>query len=99
MVGHIGESIRRREDAPVGRAHPRLEGRDKVTGAARYAVEYPAEDVVYAWAVQSSVAKGRITRVDAADELGVSPQHVTISIGDSDLPAASVAGGSTGTSS
>lgn len=49
----------------VGQAHPRLEGRDKVTGAARYAVEYPAEDVAHAWAVTSSVAKGRITRVDA----------------------------------
>ena len=31
----------------VGREHPRLEGRDKVTGAARYAVEYPAEAVTY----------------------------------------------------
>jgi xanthine dehydrogenase YagR molybdenum-binding subunit len=49
----------------VGQAHPRLEGRDKVTGAARYAVEYPAEDVAHAWAVTSSIAKGRITRVDA----------------------------------
>ena len=49
----------------VGQARPRLEGADKVTGAARYAAEYPAEGLVYAWAVQSSVAKGTITRIDA----------------------------------
>ncbi|MGI5211416.1 xanthine dehydrogenase family protein molybdopterin-binding subunit [Plantactinospora sp. CA-290183] len=52
----------------VGRPHPRLEGREKVTGTARYAVEHPAEGLVYAWAVQTNVAKGRIVRVhdDAA---------------------------------
>ncbi len=53
----------------VGQARPRLEGPDKVTGAARYAAEYPAEGLVYAWAVQSSVAKGTITRIDAGPAL------------------------------
>lgn len=47
----------------VGQARPRLEGPDKVTGAARYAAEYAAEGLVYAWVVQSSVAKGTITRI------------------------------------
>ncbi|MEE6305224.1 xanthine dehydrogenase family protein molybdopterin-binding subunit [Plantactinospora veratri] len=50
--------------AAVGRAHPRLEGREKVTGTARYAVEHPAEDLTYGWAVQATVAKGRIIRID-----------------------------------
>jgi xanthine dehydrogenase YagR molybdenum-binding subunit len=48
----------------VGQPHPRLEGRDKVTGAARYAVEYPVEHVVYGWPVQATVAKGQIMHID-----------------------------------
>ncbi|MBF9132022.1 xanthine dehydrogenase family protein molybdopterin-binding subunit [Plantactinospora sp. S1510] len=52
--------------AAVGRAQPRLEGREKVTGTARYAVEHPADGLAYAWAVQASVAKARIVRVDDA---------------------------------
>jgi len=55
----------------VGVAHPRLEGRDKVTGAARYAVEFPTDDVTYGWAVPAGAARGRITRIDAAPALAV----------------------------
>ncbi|MGI5326607.1 xanthine dehydrogenase family protein molybdopterin-binding subunit [Actinomadura nitritigenes] len=43
----------------------RLESREKVTGAARYAYEYPLENPAYAAAVQSTIAKGEITAVDA----------------------------------
>lgn len=53
----------------IGRGHHRLEGPAKVTGTARYATEYPADGVAYAWAVQSSVAKGRIVRFDPAATL------------------------------
>ncbi|MFG1649619.1 xanthine dehydrogenase family protein molybdopterin-binding subunit [Micromonospora sp. NPDC049275] len=56
----------------VGRAYPRLEGREKVTGTARYAVEYPTDDVTYGWVVPATVVRGRITRVDA-DEALASP--------------------------
>src|SRR6478735_4798595 len=44
----------------------RVEGRAKVSGSAQYAAEYPAEDLVYAWPVLSSVAAGRVTDVDTA---------------------------------
>ncbi|WP_435205735.1 xanthine dehydrogenase family protein molybdopterin-binding subunit [Micromonospora sp. bgisy143] len=53
----------------LGRAHPRLEGREKVTGAARYAVEYPVEGVTYGWVVPAAVVRGRITRIDTAEAL------------------------------
>ncbi|MET7671121.1 xanthine dehydrogenase family protein molybdopterin-binding subunit [Micromonospora luteifusca] len=53
----------------VGRAYPRLEGREKVTGTARYAVEYPADGITYGWAVPSAVVRGRITRIDPAEAL------------------------------
>ncbi|WP_410808966.1 xanthine dehydrogenase family protein molybdopterin-binding subunit [Micromonospora sp. 067-2] len=55
----------------VGRAYPRLEGREKVTGTARYAVEYPVDDVTYGWAVPAAVVRGRITRFDTAAALAL----------------------------
>ncbi|QFG24416.1 xanthine dehydrogenase family protein molybdopterin-binding subunit [Actinomadura sp. WMMB 499] len=42
----------------------RTESREKVTGAARYAYEYPVEGAVYAAAVQAAVGKGEIRWVD-----------------------------------
>ncbi|ASW56510.1 xanthine dehydrogenase family protein molybdopterin-binding subunit [Plantactinospora sp. KBS50] len=57
--------------AAVGTAHTRLEGRDKVTGAARYAVEFPTEDVTYGWAVSARASRGRITHIDPAAALAV----------------------------
>ncbi|TDB97869.1 xanthine dehydrogenase family protein molybdopterin-binding subunit [Actinomadura sp. 7K534] len=44
----------------------RLEGREKVTGKARYAYEYPLEDPAYVSAVQAEAGKGEIVSVDAA---------------------------------
>jgi xanthine dehydrogenase YagR molybdenum-binding subunit len=49
----------------------RVEGREKVTGRARYAAEYPAGDVAYVSAVQSSIARGWIRSVDAEEALAV----------------------------
>jgi xanthine dehydrogenase YagR molybdenum-binding subunit len=49
----------------VGTAHTRVEGRDKVTGAARYAAEVPFADLAYGWLVLSTVARGRIRAIDA----------------------------------
>ncbi|MER6951272.1 xanthine dehydrogenase family protein molybdopterin-binding subunit [Nonomuraea sp. NPDC000554] len=43
----------------------RIEGREKVTGLATYAAEYPVKGVVHAFAVQAGIAKGRVTDVDA----------------------------------
>ncbi|TDC67792.1 xanthine dehydrogenase family protein molybdopterin-binding subunit [Actinomadura sp. GC306] len=44
----------------------RLEGREKVTGGARYAYEYPMEDPAYVAAVQAEAGRGEIVAVDAA---------------------------------
>ncbi|MEU3216772.1 xanthine dehydrogenase family protein molybdopterin-binding subunit [Streptomyces sp. NPDC006971] len=48
----------------VGSAHTRVEGRAKVTGAARYAGEIPFADLAHGWLVLSSVARGRVRRVE-----------------------------------
>jgi xanthine dehydrogenase YagR molybdenum-binding subunit len=52
-------------DAPtaLGEPLPRLEGQQKVTGEALYAYEYRADEVLYAWPVQSTVVIGRILRL------------------------------------
>jgi xanthine dehydrogenase YagR molybdenum-binding subunit len=49
----------------------RVEGRDKVTGRARYAYEYPAENLAYAYPVQSTIARGRIRSIDAGRALAM----------------------------
>ena len=43
----------------VGTAHTRVEGRDKVTGAARYAGEVPFAGLVHGWMALSTVAQVR----------------------------------------
>lgn len=45
----------------IGRPVDRVEGRDKVTGAARYAADTAVDGVVHAVLVQSTIAKGRVT--------------------------------------
>ena len=50
----------------VGRATPRVDGALKVTGRAKYAAEFFADDMVYAAAVSATIAKGRIVSLDLA---------------------------------
>jgi xanthine dehydrogenase YagR molybdenum-binding subunit len=47
----------------------RVEGPEKVTGQARYAFEYPADDVAYCYPVLSEVASGQLAGVDDSDAL------------------------------
>ncbi|MGV9251856.1 xanthine dehydrogenase family protein molybdopterin-binding subunit [Streptomyces sp. NPDC003697] len=55
----------------VGSAHTRVEGRDKVTGAARYAAEIPFAGLAHGWLVLSTVARGRIRSIGAEAVLGM----------------------------
>ena len=45
----------------VGTAQRRVDGRAKVTGAARYAAEFAATDLLHGAVVSSAIAKGKIT--------------------------------------
>ncbi|MDT9592681.1 xanthine dehydrogenase family protein molybdopterin-binding subunit [Nocardioides zeae] len=47
----------------------RQDGVAKVTGAATYAVEHPATDVLHAWLVTSTTARGRVASIDAGHAL------------------------------
>ena len=51
----------------IGKPMDRLDGRDKVTGAAPFAAEYPLQGLVYAALAFSTVAKGSIQSVDIRD--------------------------------
>ncbi len=55
----------------IGTATPRVDGRAKVTGAAKYAGEFNAPGLVYAYVVESTIAKGRILRIDSSEALKV----------------------------
>ncbi|MFJ4838028.1 xanthine dehydrogenase family protein molybdopterin-binding subunit [Streptomyces sp. NPDC088746] len=55
----------------VGTAHTRVEGRDKVTGAARYAGEIPFAGLAHGWLVLSTITRGRIRSVEADTVLGM----------------------------
>ncbi|MFD5137996.1 xanthine dehydrogenase family protein molybdopterin-binding subunit [Streptomyces sp. NPDC058378] len=55
----------------VGTAHTRVEGRDKVTGAARYAGEIPFDGLAHGWLVLSTITRGRVLSVDADPVLGM----------------------------
>ncbi|GAA2569967.1 xanthine dehydrogenase family protein molybdopterin-binding subunit [Streptomyces roseoviolaceus] len=55
----------------VGSAHTRVEGRDKVTGAARYAGEIPFAELAHGWLVLSTVARGRVRALETEAVLGM----------------------------
>jgi xanthine dehydrogenase YagR molybdenum-binding subunit len=52
-------------------APDRVEGHEKVTGAAKYAYEYPHDEVAYAAIVQATIAKGAVDTVDASAALAL----------------------------
>ncbi|MCC4314154.1 xanthine dehydrogenase family protein molybdopterin-binding subunit [Streptomyces malaysiensis] len=55
----------------VGAEVARVEGREKVTGTALYAYEYPVPDALYAWAIQSTIPRGRVRALDTAAALAL----------------------------
>ena len=57
--------------AYLGQPISRVDGRDKVTGAARYAAEHTVPNLVYGHVVSSDIARGRITSVDASAALAL----------------------------
>ncbi len=63
------ESTDLREYHSVGMSVPRKEGRDKVTGAARYVDDISMPGIVYGATVRSKVARGRIKSIRFGNEV------------------------------
>src|SRR5438067_5139640 len=51
----------------IGQAVTRIDGRLKVTGGARYTADNQIENLAYGVGVPSTIANGRITRIDSAE--------------------------------
>ncbi|MFF4399646.1 xanthine dehydrogenase family protein molybdopterin-binding subunit [Streptomyces sp. NPDC001480] len=62
---------RRTAKGAVGAAHTRVEGRAKVTGAARYAADIPFAELAHGWLVLSTIARGRIRAIDTGPVLAM----------------------------
>ena len=58
--------------ASVGAPLDRVDGRRKVTGSATYSAEWPVPNLTYGYLVLSTIAAGRITRIDTAEARGQS---------------------------
>jgi xanthine dehydrogenase YagR molybdenum-binding subunit len=50
----------------IGASVTRIDGARKVTGAARYAVDHPIDNMAYGVAVSSTIANGRIVSIDTS---------------------------------
>jgi xanthine dehydrogenase YagR molybdenum-binding subunit len=55
----------------IGTATSRVDGRAKVTGAAKYAGEFTTAGLAHGSVVTSRIAKGRIARIDASEALAI----------------------------
>ncbi len=55
----------------IGTAVPRVDGKAKVTGAAKYAGEFNVPGLAHGVVVTSTVAKGKITAIDTSAALAV----------------------------
>src|SRR5207248_6222663 len=51
----------------LGPARNRVDGRAKVTGAAKYSAEFVVPKCAYVWPVESNIAKGKITSIDTTE--------------------------------
>ncbi|WP_327121614.1 xanthine dehydrogenase family protein molybdopterin-binding subunit [Streptomyces sp. NBC_01341] len=63
---------------PLGAPVVRREGRDKVTGSARYAAEYTRLGLLHGWIVPATVPSGRVTAIRTADALALPGVHTVL---------------------
>jgi xanthine dehydrogenase YagR molybdenum-binding subunit len=63
--GAIDDAPAKKSTPPyIGASTSRIDGHAKVTGAAKYAGEFSAPGLAYGFVVDSTIPKGRITRID-----------------------------------
>ena len=55
----------------IGKPISRVDGKEKVTGAAKYAAEFNVPDLTYGYVISSAIAKGKIKKIDAKDALSL----------------------------
>lgn len=65
---------------PPGAPVVRREGRDKVTGTARYAAEHTPPGCLYGWIVPATVPSGHVTATRTNDALAVPGVHTVLTL-------------------
>lgn len=60
----MSDSIQTGTGSVIGTPQRRIDGRQKVSGEARYAADHPMDGMLYAYGVYSTVASGRIRAID-----------------------------------
>ena len=55
----------------IGKPVSRVDGPEKVTGKAKYAAEFAVPDLAYGYVVSSTIAKGKIKKIDSSDALSL----------------------------
>ena len=53
-----------RNSATIGQPLTRVDGKLKVTGAAKYAAEFARPKLAYGMLIQSAIANGRVEKID-----------------------------------
>ena len=53
----------------IGKPISRVDGKEKVTGKAKYAAEFFAPDLAYGYVISSAITKGKIKQIDTSDAL------------------------------
>jgi len=66
IPGGVPDPLIRHQHGLIGKPVSRLDGALKVKGAARFATEFPLDDMVYAALVYATIPRGRITALDTA---------------------------------
>ncbi|MGE3468347.1 MAG: xanthine dehydrogenase family protein molybdopterin-binding subunit, partial [Pyrinomonadaceae bacterium] len=56
-------------DDDLKNAPNRVDGRSKVTGTVKYIAEHRFPNLAYGYLVQSTIAKGKITKIDTAEAM------------------------------
>ncbi|HEY0109205.1 MAG TPA: xanthine dehydrogenase family protein molybdopterin-binding subunit, partial [Fibrella sp.] len=57
--------------AYIGQPVKRVDGKDKVTGKAKYAAEFNVPGLSYGYVLSSTIVKGSITSIDASAALAL----------------------------
>jgi len=68
----------------MGSPVPRIDGRLKVTGEARYAADFPINNLAHGVLLTSSIAKGEVSKIDLSRAREVPGVLMIVSYGDAD---------------
>src|SRR5947207_2249326 len=65
------------QTSPIGRATPRVDGPQKVTGTAKYTSDFHFPGMLYAVPVEATIANGRLLKLDPAAAVKLDQTYVT----------------------